>query len=294
MSKPDFQPLFLKALLFIAVCVLLLIDSACSNIFYQPSRKLFFDPSKFGLVYEEVNFQSGDGTKLHGWFFSVRAGVKEQGTIIQFHGNAENISTHFLSLVWITEHGYNLFIFDYRGYGKSEGEPSQKMLNADALSALKYGLMKKKQQKKINLDAKLIVYGQSLGGTVLLRALNELEEKSSIDAVVIESSFYSYQEIAREILASSFITWLFQPLAYVLVSDQFAPKYVIENISPIPILVIHGDNDAIVPFHHGKKIYDLAGEPKWFWRIKGGGHINAMFAHNKLYRKNLVRFLEKL
>lgn len=268
---------------------------ACTHLAYQPSGKTFHDPATFGLRPEEVYFKSRDGTPLHGWFFPVAEGLEERGTVIQFHGNAENITSHFLSLVWITKKGYSLITFDYRGYGKSGGSPTQAGLNDDALAALEYAAdLKKENITGSKGKKKLIAYGQSIGGAILLRALHDLKDKSSVDVVVIESSFSSYQEIVREKFSLSCITWPLQPVASLLISDEYAPEKVISTLSPTPLLVIHGDNDFIIPVHHGRRIYDLAGEPKWFWQVKGGKHINAMFHENGIYRTKLLEFFESL
>ena len=282
----------------------ILTGASCSNVFYQPSKKLFHDPKTFQLTYQNVYFKSKDGTMLHGWVFPSVPDVEELGTVIQFHGNAENISTHFLSLSWIVKHGYTLFTFDYRGYGQSEGHPSQAKVYEDALAALEYAhtinsqriepLTPSDEPGRRESTLKKIAYGQSLGGTILLRAMNEVPGTAVLDAVVIESSFSSYQEIAREKLSGSWLSWPFQSLAYLLVSDQYAPQDFIKNLSPIPLLVIHGDNDPVVPIHHGEKIFALAGEPKGFWRIKGGKHVDSMFCCDGIYRDKLLKFLGDL
>ncbi len=267
----------------------------CSNIVFQPSKETFYDPKTMGFEYEDIYFKSLDGTMLHGWFFPAGSDIDIKGTVVYFHGNAENISTHFASLAWITRYGYNLFIFDYRGYGQSKGSPSQAGVNDDALAALNYAIKNLHQKMKDkNENVKLIVYGQSIGGNILVRAMDDLENKTEIDAIVLESSFSSYREISKEKLSLTCITWPFQPLVYVIMSDKYSSQNSIKRLPSVPLLVIHGDNDKIVPIHHGKKIYDLANEPKEFWRIKGGRHINAMHINGGIYREKLVDFLNKL
>ena len=284
----------------------LLFTPACSNVFYQPSSKLFYQPEQFNLSYENILFYSQDGTQLHGWFFPSKSKVNPKGTVIQFHGNAENISTHFLSLSWLVKHGYNLFIFDYRGYGKSEGSPSQEGMHMDALAALTQVIALNHQRKELlnqqtlrserekDDKLKLIVFGQSIGGTIVLSALNDFEDAEEIDAIVVESSFLSYKEIAKEKLSLAWLTWLFQPLAYFLVSDRFSPNKTLKDLPQIPLLIIHGDNDPIVPLHHGENIFKKANPPKLFWRIEGGKHIGSMSYKNGLYKKKLLKFFEDL
>jgi len=272
--------------------LLLLVAASCSSKFYNPIRHRIYEPSQYGYEYREIQFRSLDGTNLHGWFFRATSDKQERGTIIQFHGGDENVSSHFTNLVWLTREGYNLFVFDYQGYGSSEGLPNQQNLNSDGVAALNwvnnYNLARRK-------EIKLIAYGQSMGGTVLMRSLHDFNDKELISGVVIESSFESYREVLRSRLAENWYTWIFQPLAYVLVKDDFAPKEYIADIAPVPILVIHGDADKEVPVKHGLRIFEHAGEPKTFWAVPGGGHVKAMTEEQTGgYRQKLVNYLNDL
>lgn len=265
-----------------------LLLTSCSHVFYQPSSALFFNPEKANLHPEELWIESSDATRIHAWLFPAKtASGNKLGTVIQFHGNAENMSSHFASLIWMTEAGYDLLAFDYRGYGTSEGSPNQAGLNRDALAVIE-SLNKEGKEKKI------ILYGQSLGGAVLLRALQDLTDRSRIKAVIIESSFYSYQAIARAKLAQTWLTFIFQPLAWVLVSDQYSPEESIAKVSPIPLLVMHGDRDQVIPYRFGEKIFQLAHEPKTFWKIENGHHLDTMARHGGIYREKLIQFLAEL
>ncbi len=277
---------------YLAIALLAAALPACTHLFYQPQRMGFYHPADFGFANEDVLFESSGGRKLNGWYFPPAGGAEEKGIIVQFHGNAENISTHFLSLAWVVKYGYGLFTFDYSGYGASEGSPSQQTLNEDAVAALTYaeGLLKARNPagpKKV-----LVAYGQSLGGAVLLRALADFPRRASIDTVVIESSFASYKEIARQKLSQHWFTWPLQPLAYLLVSDAYAPEDVIPSLAGTRILVIHGSDDAVVPIRFGKRIFELAGEPKTFWEVPHGHHIDAMTVHGDEYREKLIAFIE--
>lgn len=266
-SRPFFAFRVLPALLLLSFLL-----PACSSLFYYPSRVQFFDPAKMGFPPREVNFTASDGTKLFGWFFAAR--VKDhrpvQGTIIQFHGNAENLSSHFLSLLWAVEHGYNLFTFSYRGYGKSEGEPNQKGTYLDGLAALE-------QAWRLNGGApRFIVHGQSLGGAIAARALADFPHKDQTSLLVLDSTFASYQDVARRKLASHWLTWVFSPLAMVLVSDSYSAEESIRELRT-PLLVIHDREDPAVPIAASEEFFDEATHTPWkqFWKLDQGRHVGA-------------------
>jgi uncharacterized protein len=267
----------------------LVILNGCTHRFFFPSRALVVSPEQLGLEYEDVYFPSADGTQLHGWFFPAQT-RPVKGTVVQFHGNAENLSTHFRSLIWVVEHGYHLFTFDYRGYGRSAGQVSVEGALGDARAAI----ARAHTLPTPEAGTRLILYGQSLGGTLLLYVAGTMEDRDGIAVVIADSSFGSYQAIAREKLAGHWLTFLLQPLAYVLISDRYAPEPVLANISPVPLLVIHGDSDQIVPVHYGQRIYERAKSPKWFWKLEGVGHIQATAQRYSQYRQALLDFLDQL
>src|SRR5690606_1051305 len=132
-----------------------------------------------------------------------------KGTVIQFHGNAQNISTHFYSLAWLVSEGYNLFTFDYRGYGKSEGSPHQEGVFKDALSAIEKGY---EFHAKSGAGA-FIIYAQSLGGIIAARALPDSSLSNKVDLLVLDSTFSSYKDIAFGKLTSRWFLTPISPLA---------------------------------------------------------------------------------
>jgi len=275
----------MRKLLFSLLALLLI---SCNSLFFYPAENYFYHPGSVGLAPEVVTFKSGDGTRLSGWFFpSLKQPVK--GTVIQFHGNAQNMSTHFLLLSWITFKGYHLFTFDYRGYGKSEGNPTIQGLTLDAAAAYKYLLQRKDLE-----DSDFVLYGQSLGGVLLLKALADFPQKNRIRAVIAEGSFLSYQDIARNKLADTWLTWPFQHLAYLLISGEYDATQTVEAVSPIPLLVIHGTADPIVPYKFGEEIYASARQPKMLWSVPDGQHIDAMRPADSQYRKKLIQYLDGL
>jgi fermentation-respiration switch protein FrsA (DUF1100 family) len=275
---------------FLLITLSLIFFQGCSHVFYQPSAKHFLDPAQFKISYEDVWFKSQDGTKLHGWFFKAKTS-KPKGTIVQFHGNGENISTHFYSLIWLIDQGYNLFTFDYRGYAKSEGKPSQAGIYQDALAAFDKALEYHQQ----NGNGKFVIYGQSTGGAISLRAIPDWKHYDKITLIVMDSAFYSYQDIAFDKLSSHWFLLPFSPLAYVLVSDKYASDEVFNRITK-PVLVIVGMKDPVVPSKFGKRIYKgVASKEKWLWKLPEGAHINA-FHHSEgmIYREKFVKFLDQI
>ncbi|MCM2351196.1 MAG: alpha/beta hydrolase [Bacteriovoracaceae bacterium] len=262
---------------------------SCSHLFYHPSDKHFVDPMKFKLNYQDVFFKSKDSVNLHGWFFPAKSN-NPKGTVIQFHGNAQNISTHFFSLIWLIDHGYNLFTFDYRGYGKSEGKPNQEGIYLDALAALEKG----RELHEKNGKGKFIVYGQSLGGAVSLRAIPDFKYSNNISLIVMDSAFASYKDIAFDRLKNIWFLWPVSPLAFLLVSDKYAADEVYEKITR-PTLVIVGMKDDVIPPQFGKDIYKgVKSKDKWLWKLPHGSHIDAYHHDNGIYRQQFLDLVEKI
>lgn len=260
----------------------------CSHLMYYPSKLTFVDTNKLPIKPVDVNFNSEDGVKLHGWYFhNPSFKNKPKATLVFFHGNAENITTHFGSLYWLLDFNYDYFIFDYRGYGKSEGSPTQQGTFYDGKAAVRYIYER-------NNNIPLIIFGQSIGGAVALSVAANLKNEIPYKLVVVDSTFHSYQAEARSVLSKSFITWLFQPLAWVLISDRYAPEDKIKEISPKPLLVVHGTSDKVVSFWLGEKVFQLAEEPKEFWKIENGQHIDSFWAHDLKYRKKFIEKLESV
>lgn len=275
-----------KTVLLISLLALLSF-SACSSLLYYPERKPLFDPaSKHLQVPEEIFFASQNGNRLHGWYFKSKT-KKPRGRIVFFHGNAQNVTTHFVFLYWILNEGYDYFIFDYQGYGKSEGRPSPKSTVEDGIAALHWA---ETRQPKIPL----IVVGHSLGGAVALRAVAEAKETVPIRYLVVDSTFHSYRAAARSLLAKHWFTWPLYPFAGLFLSDRYAPSKKITTISPIPILIFHGDQDPVVEFQLGEKVFELARPPKEFIRIPGGRHNDTFLGHNGKYQKELLKRLRKI
>lgn len=266
--------------------VVMMASCACSSQLYHPDSIQRITPEKFkGIPPQEILFQNKKGVPLSGWYF--KSGNHPKGQIVFFHGNSENISTHFAALYWILKEGYDYFIFDYQGFGKSAGKPSPLKTLEDGEAALRWMYEK-------NPKVPLIVFGHSLGGAVGLRSVIDLKDQIPIKAVVLDSTFLSYKSAAANILSRHGLTWIFQPLAYLVMSDRYAPKNRVKEISPIPLLIFHGDQDKIISYQLGKKIYQKAGEPKTFILSPGGHHGDIFSNHKGKNRRELMEWLRHL
>jgi fermentation-respiration switch protein FrsA (DUF1100 family) len=262
--------------LFLAGCV--------NGYFFHPTRVTYQTPRELGLPYEHVEFESLDGTRLAGWFVPARG--RPLGTVIHFHGNAQNMSAHFSFVSWLPEEGFNVFVFDYRGYGQSEGAPDRDGVYEDSVAALRY------VASRGDVDGdRLIVLGQSLGGANAMAALAR-DDAPEVRAVVLDSVFYSYRSIVRDKIALIPVLGLLRwPLSHLVVGNAHSPSRSVKKLPAVPVLFIHGTGDAVVPYHHSVELYEKAHEPKAFWTVEGGRHADAFVRPNEPYRKALVAFL---
>jgi fermentation-respiration switch protein FrsA (DUF1100 family) len=265
--------------------VLLALQTGCTYMFFKPTKEIVVSSEVLKYAPDDVYFKSSDGLTLHGWYFRAK---EERGTILICHGNVENIGTHVKLDLWLIDAGYNLFIFDYRGYGRSEGTPTVQGINRDAEAALETLLFNLPRVKQDNI----IVFGKSLGGAVAVYTVANSPYKNRVKALILDSAFSSYRAIAREKIADSIIGWPFQyPLSW-LVNDDFSPVKFIGQIAPMPVVIIHGNHDGIVPEHHGRILYDAALMPKELWEVTVPGHVRAQADEGT--RKKLLDFFAGL
>lgn len=212
--------------------------------FYQATGDQGQKPSDLGWKYEDVHFTSADGTKLHGWFIPAPDGPKTaKGTVLYVHGITGAIGDIMGSVQWMRDPGWNVFLFDYRGYGRSEGKTSRLGIIEDTQAALQ--LVKTTQD--IDQD-KVVAMGYSLGGSTLLTAMGR-EKTTGIKLVVAVSSFSSYRKVIADNLG-----W--KPS--LLDNDSWAPKDFVADIAPTPIVLIHGKKDNYVPFRHAHFLHKAA------------------------------------
>ena len=241
---------------------------------FFPDKEIHGTPGDLGLKYEDVFFTTSDGVRLHGWF------VPSDGdtTLVWFHGNAGNISHRVDNLLMIHRMlGVNVFIFDYRGYGRSGGAPSEKGLYRDAEAVLAY-LSSRPQ----TTDDRLIFFGRSLGASVAVDLATRVEPH----ALVLESPFTSVREMAK--LSYPFIP---APLLTLPLRSRFDSLTKISSIQA-PVMVLHGDTDDTVPIETARRLYDAANEPKRFYTIVGAGHNDTYAVGGAAYFDALKTFID--
>lgn len=274
---------FWRHMALIALLVTGMSLSGCAqNLFYQPDNILYDTPKNAGLDFEEVTFASADGTALTGWFIPAqgRAPRQAKGTVIHFHGNAQNMSAHWRFAEWLPRQGYNLFVFDYRGYGTSKGTPDLDGVLADSIAAIEHV-----RQRPDSTPDKLIVYGQSLGGTNAIGAVVK-GSRQGIRAVIVESTFSSYSQIAHDKV----------PGAGWLMSDRHSADRLIDQIAPIPLLLIHGDQDKVIHHRHSERLLALAKDPKQLIVLNGEGHLTQLLrpASAQSLQTQVLNFLQSV
>jgi len=257
---------------FVGLAVVLWTQVEKRFVFF-PSSEVIYTPQRSGLEYEDVSRTSQDGLRLHGWFVPGDSNV----TLLWFHGNGGNIGHRVDELGIIHDRlGVNLLIFDYRGYGKSEGKPSEQGTYLDARAALAH------LQTRSDVDPDKIVYfGRSLGAAVAV----ELATVQPPMAMVLVSPFASIADMARISLRNLPIQWL--------VRDRYDSTARISEIR-CPLLVLHGDQDETVPIAQGKKLFDAASPPKLFQALPGAGHNDTHLVAGSGYWEALEGFLASL
>lgn len=246
-----------------------------------PSRSLDATPADAGLDYEDVDIDTADGERLHGWYVpAAPPGQGEaRGVLLFFHGNAGNISHRLDSIAIFHRLGLDVLIVDYRGYGRSTGKPTERGTYRDAQAAWEYLVAERGIE-----PGRIVVFGRSLGGAVGAWLAGQLPAPEAPAAVIIESSFSSGAAMARR-LYPVFPARLLTRLKYPVV--EYAARL------NSPLLVVHSRDDEIIPFSMGRAIYAAAPEPKSFLELRGD-HNSGFWISRESYTAGLDRFLKEV
>ncbi|MEY4526465.1 MAG: hypothetical protein RL768_184 [Nitrospirota bacterium] len=225
-----------------------------------------------GLPLEEVWFQSGDGAKLFGWYVEVQ---EDRPVVLWCHGNAGNIIHRLENLTLLYQLGVSVFLFDYRGYGRSQGKPSEEGLYQDAIGAYDY-LTRVRQIR----PERIVIFGRSLGAAVAA----DLASMKPAAGLILESPFPSIASVARHHYGGMPVHWL--------LGAEFKLIDRLPQLS-LPKLVIHGDQDDIIPIEFGRQVFEAAKPPKQWYAIAGADHNNTYQVGGRVYFRQFADFIRR-
>lgn len=263
---------FLAFVLILGIGSIMFYSKIESFFVFYPQRNLDSTPQALGLAYRDVSFEAQDGKRLHGWYFPP----PPDGPVILFcHGNGGNISHCIENMAGFLRMGVGVFIFDYRGYGKSEGSPSEKGIYGDGIAAYDYLI----NREGIPWNG-VVPFGWSLGGAVAI----EVAMQRKVRALILESAFTSIRDMAGTML-------LFKPIS-VLLPVHYDNLGKIGRVR-VPVLIFHGTEDEIVPFSMGESLFKAASDPKFFFPIKGAGHNDTFLVGGPAYYRRVAKFVKE-
>jgi fermentation-respiration switch protein FrsA (DUF1100 family) len=252
--------------LYLGSCLLVFLVQA--RLVYFPSRALGPDPSSLGIAFEEPELVASDGVRLHGWFLPA---PEPRGALLFCHGNAGNVSHRLVAARAFRNMGLSVLLFDYRGYGRSDGRPSEEGTYLDAEAAYDWLRGRGLAPERIAL------YGESLGGGVAI----ELARRREVACVLVESAFTSVPDLGAELYR-----WLPVRLLARIRYDN-AEKL---GKLRVPLLLVHSPDDEIVPFAHAERLLALAREPKDLLRTEAG-HNDGGFLRRAEWLERVREFL---
>jgi fermentation-respiration switch protein FrsA (DUF1100 family) len=267
-----FQPFMKSAIiLFIVIPVLLYLFFRWfeRNSVWVPARAILDTPGAAGLDYEDVEFKTSDDVLLNGWYVPSE---KDYATILFCHGNGGNIGHRVPSILQFHRLGFNVFIFDYRGYGRSEGWLTEKGTYLDAEAAYHWI----RQHKP---GSGIILFGRSLGASIAVHLATQVEA----DALICESGFTSIVDLGVELFPYLPVRWV-STIRYDTLST-------IRKVN-IPILIVHSPDDELIGIQHGRRLYEAAQPPKEFLQINGG-HNEGFLTSEEIYLPGILGFLQK-
>lgn len=238
---------------------------------FHPDRRLDVTGAALGRPFEDALFKASDGIELNGWFFPASTNShRPRLAVLVCHGNAGNISHRLDLSIALLATGVNVFVFDYRGYGRSQGRPSEEGTYRDAQAA--YQWLRQKGFPGTNI----IAFGESLGGGVAA----ELAAREPVGGLVLQSTFTSIPDMGAELFPWLPVRWLG--------TIRYDPRSKLPRLK-VPVLVMHSPADELVSFHHGQANFAAANQPKLFWELRGD-HNNPL-ADTQRFIAGLDKFL---
>lgn len=241
--------------------ILILMYTFQNSLLFMPSKVIFQTPASANLTAEDAWIQTEDGVTLHGWYFPNESA---ELVVVLSHGNAGNISGRIAIAESLLRSGASVLLYDYRGYGQSEGSPSETGLYKDIDAVVSY-----LKDEKGYTEWDMVMYGRSLGGAVAAYAAT----KYDVRGLVLDSAFLNLRAMIRDV-------YPFVPSS--LAKYQFPTDEYVKSLNPeMPVVVLHSPDDRIVKIEQGRKLYDLIEDPKLFVELRGG-HNDNFFASRDL------------
>jgi fermentation-respiration switch protein FrsA (DUF1100 family) len=262
----------LLLLLLVLVGFFALSFSLIDRVIFQPSPGVDLTPEDLGIEAESVFLESEDGVRIH-TFFLPSPGANR--SLLFLHGNAGNSSHRLPNAAELAALGTDVLLLEYRGYGLSEGRPTEAGVYADARAGLEY----LRASRGLPLE-RVVVFGRSLGGAVAV----DLAANRPLAGLILESTFTSAADVARAAIGI--------PIG-ALIGRRFSSDEKIARVR-CPILFFHGDRDRIIPFGLGQRLFAAAPEPKAFETIAGAGHNDTTLVGGARYFERIRRFLDKV
>jgi fermentation-respiration switch protein FrsA (DUF1100 family) len=254
------------------VLIALVWDRLVDRMIFHPQPGADLRPEQLGIAGDEVRIRTEDGVRIHAFYLPAVGATR---AILFLHGNAGNASHRLPNAAALMHLGAHVLLLDYRGYGLSEGSPSEPGVYADARAGLAYLI-----ERSGVPEARTVVFGRSLGGAVAV----DLARDRALGGVILESTFSSASDVAAPAFGG--------PVAR-LARGRFDS---IEKIPRVraPLLFFHGDRDDIVKYSLGRRLFDAAPEPKEFETIRGAGHNDTVEVGGRAYFERIRRFLDEI
>jgi pimeloyl-ACP methyl ester carboxylesterase len=246
--------------------------SLVDRLVFHPTPGVDLSPDALGVRGEEVFLRTEDDVRIHGFLLPDDGATR---ALLFLHGNAGNASHRLPNAALLARLGVTVLLLDYRGYGRSEGRPTEQGVYADARAGLAHLV------ETLGFpEERVLLFGRSLGGAVAV----DLARERRLAGVVLESTFTSLADLSRHLLGFG--------AAAPLLRGRFDSSAKIAELRG-PLLVLHGDHDQIVPFALGRKLFEAAPEPKWFTAISGAGHNDTVQVGGKPYLERIAAFLDE-
>lgn len=264
----------LAAAVAVGALLVALLSPMTERVIFQPSPGMDLDPARLGLDAESLFLETEDEVRIHAFYVPGTGAGGGSRALLFLHGNAGNASHRLPNAALLADLGVDVLLLDYRGYGLSEGRPSERGVYADARAGLAH-----LAEARGFAPERIVVFGRSLGGAVAVEAA----QGRALAGLILESTFTSVSDMARQILG---------PLG-ALLAGGFDVRARIANVRA-PLLFFHGDRDEIVPIALGRALYEAAPPPKDFEVLEGAGHNDTVEVGGRAYLERIGRFLDEV